>query len=184
MRVFDAGTGKELRTFNGPDDGNLLVSRDNQTLVSVGETVSVRSFADGKERAAWKIRRALKIDDPKTIRGAAVSPDGKTLALGIWRETPGDERFRILVCETDTGKLIWDGWAGMYPAVALAFSPDGKTLASGGWRTTLWDAATGRIARTLDGHRGTVEALLFRADGKQLVSGGSDCTAVIWDLSK
>jgi len=89
VRVFDAGTGKELRTFNGPDDGNLLVSRDNQRWVSVGETSVVRSFAtEGAGRV--EIRRALKIDDPKTIRGAAVSPDGKT--LGIWesaRETAG-----------------------------------------------------------------------------------------------
>jgi len=184
VRVFDPDTGKELRSFDGPDDGTLVVSRDNQTLVSVGETISVREFADGKERATWKLRRALKIDDPKVIHGAAVSPDGKTLTFGISRDTPGDDRFRVVVCETNSGKLIWDGWAGMYPAVALHFSPDGKTLASGGWRATLWDATTGQKLRTLDGHRGTVEALLFRADGKQLVSGGSDGTAVIWDLSK
>jgi WD40 repeat protein len=184
VHVFDPNTAKEVRAFDAAADGPLLVSHDNQTLVAVGDSVSVRNLADGTEPAAWKARRALGIDDASAIRGAAVSPDGKRLALGIWRDGSGDERFRVVVCETDSGRQLWDAWAGMYPATALAFSPDGKMVATGGWRVTLWDAATGRKARTLDGHRGTVEALLFRPDGKQLVSGGSDSNVVIWDVSR
>ena len=70
--------------------------------------------------------------------------------------------------------------------VCLAFSPDGHYLANA--KDTpeihLWDILAGRELGLLAGHEGSVVSLLFSADGKWLFSGGSDTTALSWDLTR
>ena len=69
---------------------------------------------------------------------------------------------------------------------AIAISPDGKIIASGGDDKTikLWDLTTGKILRTLKGHRDSIRAIAFSPDGQLLVSGGNDCTLKIWQVAK
>jgi WD40 repeat protein len=70
--------------------------------------------------------------------------------------------------------------------VAVVFSPDGKYLAVGGGDSPrgtlrLWDAASLRKVRTLNGHRGRVQAVAFSPDGRRLASGSRDGTVRVWD---
>jgi WD40 repeat protein len=64
---------------------------------------------------------------------------------------------------------------------AIDFSPDGKTLAVGSGAPsrdgdiTLWDAASGKLTKTIaDRHSDTVLSLDFSPDGKLIASGGAD----------
>ena len=88
------------------------------------------------------------------------------------------------------------GWSRRWtvtrrPRAGCAFSPDGRWLAScsgdrrsGNDRTVrIWDVATGRELRRFEGHRGTVNAVAFTPDGRSVVSGSEDATALVWDVS-
>jgi WD40 repeat protein len=46
------------------------------------------------------------------------------------------------------------------------------------------ETATGREVHKIDGFRGTVRSLAFLADGKRLVSGMEDGSALVWDLTR
>ena len=50
-------------------------------------------------------------------------------------------------------------------------------------RLSLSPAASGRLARTLEGHSDWVRSVSWSPDGGQLVSGSSDNTVRVWDAA-
>jgi hypothetical protein len=69
-------------------------------------------------------------------------------------------------------------------AGVLTFSPDSRVLAwVDGAVIHLLEIASGKERHALIGHRGSVLSLCFSVDGKTLISGSSDSTALVWDLT-
>ena len=112
-----------------------------------------------------------------TICSLCYSPDGGTLAAGIWDNT-------VCLWDTHTGRQIQFLRGHRHWVHSVCYSPDGKTLASGSSDGTvrLWDTHTGRQIRILRGHRHWVHSVCYSPDGKTLASGSSDGTVRLWDM--
>src|SRR2546425_3944684 len=59
---------------------------------------------------------------------------------------------------------------------SLAFSPDGRMIATAAFdqAVRLWDAASGREVRVLQGHPKPVYCVAFSRDGATIASGGQE----------
>src|SRR5262249_53401268 len=102
------------------------------------------------------------------FQGVALSPDGKTLALGNYQG--------LQLVEVATGKTVKTLRNDRgFSTTALVFSPDGKMLASTdhGTGIQLWDLATGQAVRQLGGGRVRPNSgVVFSADGRLVRMGG------------
>ena len=94
--------------------------------------------------------------------------------VGFWRRPKADSTGLIMVLGNLSNRKL-----------SVAYSPDGRTLASGNANGTvsLWDADTGRVIRSLEGHSDWVNAVAFSPDGQTLASGSGDRTVKIWDVN-
>jgi DNA-binding beta-propeller fold protein YncE len=104
------------------------------------------------------------------------SPDGRLLAVAhsirVYLYAAADLReVRFLL----TGS----------PVLSVAFSPNGQALASGYLDSTirLWDAASGALLRTLEGHTSRVLGVAFSPDSRLLASASWDNTIRLWDAA-
>jgi len=106
----------------------------------------------------------------------AVSPDGRTVALG----DAAHDGIEIALWDFETGVLKrvlaghTPGKGFSFYVQALAFSPDGKTLASAGGTTReegevlLWNVDTGQIKQRLKDGNHYVQSIAFSPDGATL----------------
>ena len=67
----------------------------------------------------------------------------------------------------------------------MSWSPDGRRLASGSYDNTIgiWNATTGELEQTLEGHTGEVYSVNWSPDGRHLASGSRDKTIRIWKVT-
>jgi WD40 repeat protein len=169
IRLWDAATGKEIRTFKGvAGDGTqpFAFSRDGKILATCSDHRS-------DTIRFWDVEKGTEIrpfgGHNVGISALAFAPDGTKLISGSVDQTSR-------VWETATGKELaqHEHKAGV---TAVAFSSDGKTVASGDSSNTthIWDSTTGKLLHTLESKlevpRGALPAtciLSFSPDGKTL----------------
>jgi choice-of-anchor C domain-containing protein len=180
VTVWDVATAGRLRRLKGHSGTitALAFSTDGRSLVT----------GDGEGTAhQWDLDAAPEartlVDEGGYLGSLAFSSDGRWLATGndngtarLWEVSSGRVRHVL------SGHRPTSGPADQPNRVyRLAFAPDGKTLATGGIDSIirLWDVATGRQVRLLEGlpvsflptYGRTVGGLAFSPDGKCLAAG-------------
>ena len=180
VRLWDAETGELRQTLDGLDsdvlalafspDGRLLAVALNYDHGQRLNALHVYEVRDG--RAGESVRTLKHPSNP--FWTVAFSADGKTL-LGGSRPA--------MLWNTEDWSLKHDS---IQPDVnpAFALSPGGLLVATGGTNENpikIWDAETGGLELTLEGHEKGVLSLAFSPDGNTLLSGSYDDTARLWD---
>jgi hypothetical protein len=159
-------------------DGKILaIERQDGDDDAETSTISLWELTTGRVVRRFSGHRG-------TVNCAILSRDGRSLAsrgddqtVRIWEVATGLERRKF----RDGGESA--SWVGTQ---FLAFSPDGRTLASCGSHDPfprLWDLPRGRELAPLKSHRAWVGAVEFFSDGRRLLTGSQDTTAIAWDLT-
>lgn len=204
-RLVDVATGKE-RVFAehlvlppGTIDGNVFpkagfVFSPDGAAVATTWNLFLQPTPNTAERrdmiflARTSNGRPLGRIDPgrsAVIQTHAFSPDGRNLVGIVSQPSPAGN-------QQTTSVVLWEAVTGkerhrftIEPANMVAVSPDSRMLAVGRFDGAihLHEMGTGRELAKLTGHLSGVSSLLFSPDGKQLISGSSDTTALVWDLS-
>ena len=172
-RLWDANSGKEIRSFAGHTEmvNSVAFSPDGHLVVTASSDKTARLWdaASGKE-----IR--IFIGHRGAVNSVAFSPDGRSFATGssdktvrLWN-TAGGEEIRSFL-----------GHGG--EVTAVVFSRDGRFVFSceRGQRAIGWETASGKQVRIFSGHTDAVMSVAFSHDGRSILTGSRDKTARLWD---
>jgi WD40 repeat protein len=183
--VNGSPTGYERLAYAGP--GKLLMAglRGGLRLWDLENGRQARGFAGLAEAA----------------NAVAVSADGTRALLGSGGRVFRGGRF----AQGDNALRLWDltegkelaRWGQPDPVLSVALSPDGKLALSGDSRGSvrLWDLsqlAPVDSTKPPDqpvasgpwtGHKGTIHCVAWAPGGKQILTGGADGTARLWEVS-
>jgi WD40 repeat protein len=163
---------------------SLAFSPDGQALFSLSlGSIHHWSLATGKE---VRFIRPESLGHSNAVSELALSPGGR---WGYSSSYDGS----ICVWEAGRGllaRVLKEKDPRHNGPVSIALSHDGTRLAAGfndDWKKPsvhLWDLTTGRKVAALTGHRAGVTQLAFSRDGRRLVSGSCDTTALVWDVTR
>jgi RNA polymerase sigma factor (sigma-70 family) len=185
----------------GPDADTLVGLAVTYDEVEVAGSGGPKVLAERGVVKVWDRRtgQARTLVDEKTSgRPLALSPDGKTLAIGIVPRRPVTDPLEVWLVDVGTGKVTQKlEFAGRLSGVA--FAPDGKTLAVGGTggggfarsftKVQLWDLPPKKEpAAEIDGEREVnqttagVFALAVFPCMTEVVVAGPDHKIRVWDV--
>ncbi len=172
VRVYDAETRQLIRELTGPGDDirATAFSHDGTRLAAAGRngTVRVWTLGDGKFSDSTAANR--------TINCLAFSADSKQLAAG------GAQR-KAFVIDAQSLKTIAEMPLCTAEIRCLQFC--GEDELAGGCTDNVirvWSLSSKRETMRMTGHLGTVAALTYDPQTKQLISGGFDTTIRVWSL--
>jgi len=148
---------KEVGTHPGPIIRGVYLDKIDK-LVTLSAGVSV----------IWPDNRRLKTEFAGTVRGADLSPDGKTIAVfTMGGAEPKPHLYLWDAVEDSPPKLLE---VGRNSVVGLGFSPDGRTVGVAGAdrKVHLVNVASGDELLTLTDEKELLRNLIFSTDGKQI----------------
>jgi cytochrome c len=141
---------------------------DGRALITAGydATLRISPLAGGSAPTVTTL--------PTPLNTVAVAPDGEIVTAGA------DGKVYVL---SPRGELLGAIEAGQAPIISVALSRDGSLIAAAGVRgsVAIIDRAARKMERTLVGPGLPVWSAAFFADGRTLLTGGSDRMIRRWD---
>ncbi len=179
LRLWEVGTGKELRRFEGHTLGvqSVCFSPDGRYALSGGQDNTLRLW----EVETWKELLCFEGHTTK-VNSVCFSPDGKYALSGASNFSGLDKILKLW--EVATGKELRRFEGHTNSVWSVCFSPDGRYALSGSNDHTLrlWEVGTGKELRRFEGHTKIVWSVCFSPGGSYALSGGDDCTLRLWEV--
>jgi WD40 repeat protein len=203
VRVWDAGTGKELLKLEGHSGavGGVAWSPDGKRIASVRQHDPFQPIAELAKYAELKLWDAATGKELLTLPGlfgVAFSPDGRRVASAGTNRT-------IKVWDVDTGQQVFSLSGHQNPPVNVAWSGDGRLLASASFEfagskddrvkvltgnlkpageVKLWDAAMGKETFRVRGPVERATSLALSPDGQRLSLTHFSGLVTVWDTAR
>lgn len=159
--LFDGDTGKIAQTLAGQASA-VAWSRDGKQLFTLSDAIKVWDPAKGSllktVPAAGVMAFSATADGSRFITGEGTAFSVRAI------DGKGVTRF-------DIGGSVPPWWWPGRPIVTGVGTP----------KLSLWDPATGKLLRSLEGHTSSISAVAFAADGKTLATAAYDQTVRVWE---
>ncbi len=178
---------------------DVTFTPDGSRLISAGDDKVVRIWNLRTGSTERIIRGLVGPGVAGKIQSMALSPDGRTLAVGVYfphnagaedqTVLDGDVAGFLRLYDIETGTMIGRLVGHKSSVLGLAFSRDSRFLVSGGGKRTnsntvaiVWDVAGRKPLHYLKGHKSEIYAVGFTSDGERVVTGSDDRTLMLWNL--
>jgi hypothetical protein len=190
-QVFSIGYDRVINGLNlrgGGEARKTVGSVETMAMVSAAFSGDCRLLATGEQAGlvVWDVSTGERVFDASVAtqpKGLSFSPFDDVVAWGT-----GDV---VGLIEVDSARQVLQisarkRWVQGMNMGDLALSPNGRTIAVGGedGQIDLYDAINGKALAQFQGHGAGVHCLEFSPDGKFLVSGSADTTALVWDVTR
>jgi WD40 repeat protein len=200
--IADAATGDDAITLTGLGQP-IALSADGRRIAHTRVETAAASALERDDQHGARIVNATNGSEIGTVRtkypvdALAFSHDGTMLAVVEGRyDAKRDYGTRVHVIDVATGRELRVIQADKDGVGAIAFSPDGRRLVigganhradlrvrgTGGSDVTVVELADGGLVARLHGHRDSVTAVAFSADGNRVLSTSRDGTTRLWRL--
>lgn len=177
IRIWDADSGKELRTLADHSDSvyGVAFSPDGRLLASAAADRAVKVWDVATGGRLYTLGEATD-----WLHSVAWSPDGRHLAAG-----GVDQNIRVWHVTAAAGKLVHAVYAHEGPVIRLAYDAEGKILYSLGEDRTAkaWATTTMIEQKVYPKQPDTPLALAVRPDGRQLALGRYDGAVILIDTA-
>jgi WD40 repeat protein len=156
-------------------------------LVTASEdkTVRVWQLSDGKLLSV--LRPQIGDTHEGVIHTAAISPDGKTIAVGgVTGDIVRDFKFSVYLFDRESGRIVKRIADLPRVIMRLAYSPDGKYLAAvlGDFSLQLYEADTLQLVAEDKDAASRIEFLDFDSSGGRIVTASFDGFVRVYEIKE